>query len=169
MKQAEKNNDFSNLLEKHQELLEIMVRSYNEYAHLHTQQIFYGTDETVSLAQIQVLESILRGKDNNMKRLAADLGITKGSLTKNIKKLEERKLVKRYKQPENRKEVYVEITEQGARLYARYQEYIFNKLFKKIYNKFDSISPEDITLLKEIFLLVNNFMEGKKTGKDLDD
>lgn len=154
-----KNYQFDNLLEKHQELLEVIIRSYNEYAHLHSRQLAYGTSETFSLAQIQVIETVLRGKDNNMKALAAALGITKGSLTKNIKKLEARGLVKRYKSPDNRKQVYVEVTSHGETLYSQYLIFIYNNLFKKVYDKFDEFQPEQLNQVKEAFQVANQFME----------
>lgn len=154
-----RNYNFDNVLEKHQGILEIIIKSYNEYAHLHTRQLPYGTNETFSLAQIQVIEAIMRGGENNMKELANDLGITKGSLTKNIKKLEVRGLVKRFKQPENKKEVYVEVTTRGEELYSQYLNFIYKNLFEKIYDKFDETTPEEMMRLKETFLIANRFME----------
>ncbi len=154
-----KNYEFNNVLEKHQEILEVLIKSYNEYAHLHTRQLPYGTEETFSLAQIQVIEAIMRGRDNNMKDLAKDLGITKGSLTKNIKKLEIRGLVKRFKQPENKKEVYVEVTPRGVELYNQYLKFIFKNLFQKIYEKFDETTPEEMNRLRETFQIANRFLE----------
>jgi len=159
------NNEFDNLLGKHQKLLEVMVKAFNEYAYIHTRQAFYGTDETINLSQIQVIEVILRGKNNNMKQLAADLGITKGTLTVNIKKLEARKLVKRYKLPDNRKEVYVEVTGSGERMYSQYLKYVYEKLFKELYEKFDTISKKDLKILMEGFSHAINFFEGVEIEK----
>jgi|GEM_PF-844095 len=161
-----KDYSFNNLLEKHQELLEVIIRSYNEYAHLHGRQLSYGTDETFSLAQIQVIETVLRGKENNMKALATDLGITKGSLTKNIKKLESRGLVKRYKYPENKKEVYVEVTPRGEELYSQYADFIYEHLFHKVYSKFDELSDENLNKIKEAFMITNQFMEKMTQGEE---
>ncbi len=154
-----KNYQFNNLLEKHQELLEVIIRSYNEYAHLHSRQLSYGTNKTFSLSQIQVIETVLRGKENNMKALATDLGITKGSLTKTIKKLESQGLVKRYKLPENKKEVYVEVTSQGEDLYGQYVGFIYQHLFQKVYSKFDEFSDDNLNKVKEAFMVANRFME----------
>ncbi len=161
-----KNQELEKLLGRHQELLEIIVKAFNVYANIHTRQAFYSTEETVNLSQIQVIETILGGKDNNMKQLAAVLGITKGTLTVNVKRLEERNLVRRYKLPENRKEVYVEVTATGERLYSQYLKHVYEKLFKKVYEKFDAMSKKDLKLLKETFALTVDFLEAVEPEKN---
>lgn len=140
-------------------LIEIIIRTYNEYSTLQTKQNYYGTDEPISLAQIQVIETILKNKDNYMTYISKELGITKGTLTKSINKLESKGIVERYKLPTNKKEIYIKVTEKGEKIYNQYLEFTYEALFRYLIEAFDRLDPNSLEIVHNMFLKADEFID----------
>ncbi|MBN2077432.1 MAG: MarR family transcriptional regulator [Spirochaetes bacterium] len=74
----------------------------------------FGVGEKLYPSEIHMVEAIGRNPGINVTGLAERMGITKGAVPKRIRKLEQKKLVRRYQDRENRKEVYFRLTDTGA-------------------------------------------------------
>lgn len=125
-------------MRQYQEISELVIKVMNEYTFIHKKQLLYKDNNTLSFSEAQVIEEILRHKDPNMTKLSIELGVTKAAITKTMKKLELKKYIKRYKLLSNNKDILVSVTELGDDIYKEYQQYIFEKLFKDIYDTFDN-------------------------------
>ncbi|MDF2935735.1 MAG: transcriptional regulator, MarR family [Paenibacillaceae bacterium] len=55
--------------------------------------------------------------DSNVTKLAESFYMTRSAISKITKKLMEKGLIDSYQKPENKKEIYFRLTEQGRRLY----------------------------------------------------
>lgn len=144
-------------MKEYQDIIEIMIRTYNEYSTLYTKQNYYGTDEPISLAQVQVIETVLKNKGNYMTYLSKELGITKGTLTKSINKLEKKGIVERYKLPSNKKEIYIRVTEKGEKIYNQYLEFTYEALFRSMIDSFEKIDSNALEVVKNMFIKADEY------------
>lgn len=74
-----------------------------------------------------------------MTKFALELGITKQQLTKLVNDLEEQEYVARSHNAENRRQVYIEITEKGV----DYLEQMIDEIINEIVRTLGDFSPED--------------------------
>ena len=146
-------------MREYQGFLEVMIRTYNKYSTLYTKQNFYGTDDSISLAQIQVVETVLKNKGNYMTFLSKSLGITKGTLSKSITKLEKKGIVERYKLPDNNKEIYIRVTEKGERIYKQYLKFTYDALFGSLLNSLEQLDETSLEVVKNMFITADTYLE----------
>lgn len=92
-------------------------------------------------SEIHCLDYIGSNKNSNVTKLAEAFRMTTGGITKITKKLITKGLIESYKKPENKKEIYFKLTEQGNSVYN-----IHNKLHKEFQDRdkavFEQISDE---------------------------
>ena len=74
----------------------------------------------------------LSGRNLTMSELADQLDITKQQLTKLVNDLEEKELVQRTHDSQNRRQVYITITDQGARMLADLKQSMLNSTLKAL-------------------------------------
>jgi DNA-binding MarR family transcriptional regulator len=79
------------------------------------------------------------------------LGVTKAAVSKTMKKLEIKGFIKRYKNFSNNKEIFVSITDLGDRIYQNYQNYIYENLFKEIFQLLYQNNEKSYEMLKHFF------------------
>ncbi|MFD1887974.1 MarR family transcriptional regulator [Paenibacillus wenxiniae] len=80
-------------------------------------------------SEVHCLEYIGKHPDCNVTRLAEHFYMTRSAISKMTKKLLEKGLIKSYQKPDNKKEIYFQLTEQGKeiehiheRLHLEFQE-----------------------------------------------
>lgn len=73
-------------------------------------------------AEVHYIECIGRNLDFNVTRLAESLYMTRGAISKMTKKLIEKGIIESYQKPDNKKEIYFRLTEQGKRIYKVHEE-----------------------------------------------
>lgn len=64
-------------------------------------------------SEVHCIEYIGRNADSNVTKLAESLYMTRGAISKLTKKLMEKGLIESYQKPDNKKEIYFRLTEQG--------------------------------------------------------
>lgn len=136
---------------KYSEISELVIKVMNEYSSVHKKQMFFNNENSLSFSEVQVLEEILRNKDSNMTDLSIELGVTKAAITKTMKKLETKGYISRYKLLSNNKNILVSVTDLGNEIYGAYQEFIYNALFKELFEIFDNESEDTLEVLKKFF------------------
>ncbi|OZB98935.1 MarR family transcriptional regulator [Paenibacillus sp. XY044] len=73
-------------------------------------------------SEVHCIESIGKNSDPNVTKLAESLYMTRGAISKLTKKLVEKGLIESYRKPDNKKEIYFRLTEQGEVIYNIHEE-----------------------------------------------
>ena len=102
-----------------------------------------------SFIEVHCIELIEKMEDANVTKLSKCFKMTRGAISKTIKKLIEKGAVAIYQKPENKKEIYYKLTEIGMSIYLEHEEMhksrierdcvIFNKLSIEEKNEFINI------------------------------
>lgn len=129
----------------HRELVEKIIKYGNAYSNTYKLQRSYGTDMTFSAAQIQTLEYILEAEDQEekMSEMAARLGVSRSTFSKNVKNLTEKGLLEKYHLSGNRKDIYVKPSAKGREVYAKYTAFVRELCFDDIFKLADQITEAD--------------------------
>lgn len=73
-------------------------------------------------SEVHCIEYIGRNADANVAKLAESFFMTTGAMSKMTKKLIEKGVIESYQKPENKKEIYYKLTEQGKAVYNIHEE-----------------------------------------------
>lgn len=79
-------------------------------------------------SEVHCIAYIGEDEDSNVTMLAESFNMTRGAISKLTKKLIKKKLIESYQKPDNKKEVYFRLTEQGKAIYDIHEE--LHKEFK---------------------------------------
>ncbi|WP_459481631.1 MarR family transcriptional regulator [Clostridium saccharoperbutylacetonicum] len=90
-------------------------------------------------SEVHYIECIGRNVEPNVTKLAESLYMTRGAISKMTKKLIEKGIIESYQKPDNKKEIYFKLTEQGQKIYK-----IHDKLHKE-FQKRDKVVFEKVT------------------------
>ena len=119
-------------------------------------------------SEIHCIAYIGEDEDSNVTKLAESFSMTRGAISKLTKKLEKKRLIESYQKPDNKKEIYFRLTEQGK---------VINKIHEDLHKEFrerDKAVFEQVT--EEQFDIMLNFVESycrhldaeiKKQGVDI--
>lgn len=109
-------------------------------------------------SEVHCIEYIGKNVDSNVTKLAESFYMTRGAMSKITKKLLKKGIIESYQKPDNKKEIYFRLTEQGKEVYK-----IHEKLHKEFQER-DKVIFEQIT--EEQFDSMLSFIE--KYSKHLD-
>ncbi|KWX71903.1 MarR family winged helix-turn-helix transcriptional regulator [Paenibacillus jilunlii] len=110
-------------------------------------------------SEVHCIESIGKNVDSNVTKLAESLYMTRGAISKITKKLTEKGLIESYQKPDNKKEIYYRLTEQGE---------VVNKIHEELHKEFQERDKAVFEHLTEEQLdSMLNFME--KYSRHLDE
>ncbi|SFM00212.1 MarR family transcriptional regulator [Pelosinus propionicus] len=73
-------------------------------------------------SEVHCIEYIGRNVDPNVTKLAESFYMTNGAISKLTKKLIKKGIIESYQKPENKKEIYFRLTEQGKIIYEIHEE-----------------------------------------------
>ncbi|WP_251551600.1 MarR family transcriptional regulator [Neobacillus muris] len=73
-------------------------------------------------SEVHCIESIEKNRDANVTKLAESLYMTRGAISKLTKKLIKKGLIDSYQKPDNQKEIYFRLTDQGKVIYKIHEE-----------------------------------------------
>lgn len=106
-----------------------------------------------------------QGEKLTMTMLADQLQISKQQLTKLVNDMERRGIVERIHDTENRRQVYIRITEDGRKELSDFT----GEALRSFQRALDGYTPEEKERLEESFYLLNEFLEKarKYIGEDL--
>lgn len=133
-----------NLVRKFMKLMNVYAR---EYCHV---KELYGSRLELSPARIQTLEFILEGNEQKMSEIAATIGIARATFSNTVKALEKKGYLRKVFKEGNRKDIYLEVSEEGKQLYRDYSAVIYNNWFRYMFEQVDTMTPEDIETLERI-------------------
>lgn len=109
-------------------------------------------------SEVHCIEYIGRNVDSNVTKLAESFYMTRGAISKLTKKLIKKGIIESYQKPDNKKEIYFRLTEQGKVIYI-----IHDELHKEFQER-DKAVFEQVT--EKQFDIMLNFVE--KYSRHLD-
>lgn len=109
-------------------------------------------------SEVHCIEYIGKNADSNVTQLAEAFYMTRSAISKITKKLIEKGLIESYQKPENKKEIYFRLTEQGKAIHKVHEE------LHKEFQERDKAVFEQVT--EEQFEDMLSFM--KKYSRHLD-
>lgn len=105
---------------------------------------------------MHVIEAVGLGEGKNMSSIARELKITVGSLTTSMNSLVKKQYVERSRSKEDRRVVFVKLTEKGRKAYLHHEEY-HRRMAQTILDRLDE--EELSVLLKTLDALTGFFSE----------
>lgn len=73
-------------------------------------------------SEVHCIECIGKNVDSNVTKLAESFYMTRGAISKMTKKLIKKGIIESYQKPDNKKEIYFRLTEQGQVIYNVHEE-----------------------------------------------
>ena len=102
----------------------------------------YGTDDELYMVEAHTINLIGDKIKTNTSELTQLTDKTKGAISQMVDKLVKKGLVLKYKNPENNREVIIELTEKGQQVYKFHKE--LDKMeYAKILSRFDEFTIDD--------------------------
>ena len=151
-------------LGKYRTLIGNMMRFANAYARNSRYEHSYNTPVKFTPSEIHVLEYILEHENHfeNMVGVADILGITKGALSKNVKKMESKGLLEKYHTADNQKNIIIRVTPYGKEVYEQYTRFTYEVAFKRLFEELDTIPDEYLEKFARILELAAEFATKEK-------
>ncbi|HWL11887.1 MAG TPA: MarR family transcriptional regulator, partial [Ureibacillus sp.] len=119
-------------------------------------------------SEVHCIEFIEKNVDSNVTKLAESLYMTRGAISKLTKKLIEKGLIESYQKPDNKKEIYFKLTEQGKKIYEVHEE--LHKEFQERDNAvFDQVTEEQFDSMLSFVEKYSRHLDAeiKKQGADI--
>ena len=119
----------------------------------------FGTDELLTSAEIHLIELIGDyGESMGVTDLAKMLGVTKGAVSQNLKRLENKALCLKQTDPANGSRIIVKLTNKGKTAFFAHRHWheTMDGGFKKFFNNLDQ---EKAAFLLETLTQVEDFLE----------
>ncbi len=102
---------------------DILVHLFNEIWELEEKAIITEEYKDITNNDMHIIEAIGLGDGNNMSTIARKLNITVGSLTTSMNSLVKKQYAERIRSEEDRRVVYVRLTEKGIKAYHHHEEF----------------------------------------------
>ncbi len=141
----------------------VLVNLINEIWELEEKAIITEEFKDLTNNDMHVIEAIGLGAGNNMSSIAKKLNITVGSLTTAVNNLVNKNYVERSRSEEDRRVVYVKLTEKGINAYHHHEDY-HRQMTRAIIDKLDK--EELPVLMKTLDALTEFFTGYSKEGRN---
>lgn len=134
----------------------VLVRLVNEIWELEGKAIITEEFKDLTNNDMHVIEAVGLEGGRNMSTVAKKLDITVGSLTTAVNHLVKKQYVERSRSEEDRRVVYLQLTEKGVAAYRHHEEY-HRQMMDAVMKKLDE---EDIPVLIKMLDGVTEFFKG---------
>ena len=134
----------------------ILVNLINEIWELEEKAIITEEFKDLTNNDMHVIEAIGLGDGNNMSSIAKKLNITVGSLTTAMNSLVNKKYVERSRSEEDRRVVFVKLTDRGVKAYRHHEDY-HRQMTRAILDKLDEA---EIPVLVKTLDALSEFFTG---------
>lgn len=140
----------------------ILVNLINEIWELEEKAIITEEFKDLTNNDMHVIEAVGMGEGGNMSSIARKLNITVGSLTTAMNSLVNKKYVERRRSEEDRRVVFVKLTEKGVKAYKHHEDY-HRQMTQAILDKLDK---EEIPVLMKTLDALTEFFTGYSKKKE---
>ena len=134
----------------------ILVNLINEIWELEEKAIITEEFKDLTNNDMHAIEAIGLGDGNNMSSIAKKLNITVGSLTTAMNSLVNKKYVERRRSEEDRRVVFVKLTDRGVKAYRHHEDY-HRQMTRAILDKLDEA---EIPVLVKTLDALSEFFTG---------
>lgn len=139
-----------------------LVNLINEIWELEEKAIITEEFKDLTNNDMHVIEAIGLGDGRNMSSIAKKLKITVGSLTIAMNSLVNKKYVERHRSEEDRRVVFVKLTEKGVRAYHHHEDY-HRQMTQAIMDKLDE---KELPVLVKTLDVLTEFFTGYSKAKE---
>ena len=145
----------------HDTINDILVNLFNEILKLEEEAIITDEFKDITNNDMHIIEAVGLSGENTMSVVAKKLEITAGSLTTSVNSLVNKKYVIRQRSEEDRRVVFLKLTEKGKRAYEHHREY-HRQMTEAVISRLDEaevpILIKTLTGLSEFFRGYNDQM-----------
>ena len=145
-------------MEKATRLNEIMVSLFNSVLKMEEEAINESSRHNLSITEIHTLVAIGTGKAKTMTQVAASLKISVSTLTVAINKLVDKEYVTRFRVPEDRRIVKIQLTEEGIKAVLEHEDFHMKMVGEVI----DELNQEEQELLIQSLDNINEFFKTQR-------
>ncbi|MDD2972885.1 MAG: MarR family transcriptional regulator [Lachnospiraceae bacterium] len=119
-------------------------------------------------SEIHCIQYIGGHSDSNVTKIAESFRMTTGGVTKLTQRLIEKDLIRAYKNPGNKKEIFFQLTNQGEKIYKIHEE-LHKKFSERDASLFEQISDEEYSFLLHFASTYSRHLDGElqKSGIDI--
>ena len=107
---------------------DILVNLFNEIMDLEEREIIKGEFKNISVNDMHILDAIGPGEGKNMSAIAKLRGVTIGSLSTSMNSLVKKGYVTRERGKEDRRVVYISLSEKGRHAYEHHEQFHHNMI-----------------------------------------
>ncbi|WP_251946704.1 MarR family transcriptional regulator [Levilactobacillus brevis] len=108
-------------------------------------------------AEVHTIEFIGQHPDTNATTIADALYVTRGAVSKMTKRLIDRGLITRYQKPDNQKETYFQLTQQGQTIFATHER-LTRQFMQRDMPVFDE-NPQEVAATLNFLHEYNQFLD----------
>ena len=149
-------------MNSHEVINDVLVHLFNEIWELEEKAIITEEFKDLTNNDMHVIEAIGLGEGRNMSSIAKKLKITVGSLTTSMNSLVNKKYVERHRSEEDRRVVFVKLTEKGVKAYHHHEDY-HNQMTQAILDKLDE---KELPVLVKTLDALTEFFTGYSKVKE---
>ena len=144
----------------HDTINDILVNLFNEILKLEEEAIITDEFKDITNNDMHIIEAIGLTGENTMSVVARKMGITAGSLTTAVNGLVNKKYVTRLRSEQDRRVVFLKLTEKGIRAYEHHREY-HRQMTDAVISRLDD---EEIPALLKTLNGLSEFFRGYKNN-----
>jgi len=116
--------------------------------------------EGYTSSEIHCIEYIGKSADCNVTKLAESFYMTRGAISKMTQKLIKKGVIESYQKPENKKEVYFDLTEQGNAIYKVHED-LHNEFRERDKAVFDQITDEQFDIMSRFVKMYSEHLDAE--------
>lgn len=135
-----------------------LVNLFNEIWELEKEAIITEEFKDITNNDMHIIEAIGLSGESTMSAVAKKLKITAGSLTTAVNALVRKSYVKRERSEEDRRVVYIALTEKGERAYHHHEQF-HRQMTNAVIEKLDD---EEITVLVKMLKDISSFFRSSQ-------
>lgn len=142
------------------QIIAAVLRILNQMNQMEDMPKSFGTDVQIHPSEIHTIAAIGDRPGCNISELAKELGIAKPSVTEIVQKIEGKKLIEKYKLPNNKKEVRIKLSPKGSTAYNGHAEF-HAEMYSKIYSHMKKLPKESLNEFKAALDNISSFLDGE--------
>ncbi len=119
-------------MSNHKSINNILVSMFNNILDIEENCVCRGDFKDLSITEMHIIENIGVDRERTMSDTAKDLRITSGTLTIAINNLIKKGYVERQRSEEDRRVVYIKLTEKGVEAYRFHENFHVDLVFSAI-------------------------------------
>jgi DNA-binding MarR family transcriptional regulator len=135
----------------------ILVKLFNDILKIEEKYLCRHSFKDLTMTEFHIIENIGSQTERTMSETAKDLKITSGTLTIGIDNLVKKGYVKRYRSPEDKRQVVITLTEKGEKAHAEHE--LFHQ--EMVDHTLTDLKPEQEEVLIKALFNVDSYFKQK--------